>query len=146
MTTTLQLPVECVAIREAEKYAAMATVPNTERAFRSDWKHFEAWCAAENLIAYPADPPTVAVYIAALAGSHKVSTLQRRLTAINYYHRQHGDDRPYGPASMKHAAIASVMRGLKREKGTRADAKAGLDHRPGARHGLPFAGIATRPA
>jgi integrase len=104
----------------------MATVPNTERAFRSDWNHFEAWCRAENLIAYPADPSTVAVYIAALAASHKVSTLQRRLTAINYYHRQHGDDRPYGPASMKHAAIASVMRGLKREKGTRAEAKAAL--------------------
>jgi hypothetical protein len=63
----------------------MATVPNTERAFRSDWNHFEVWCAAGNLIAYPADPSTVAVYIAALAGSHKVSTLQRRLTAINLY-------------------------------------------------------------
>jgi integrase len=104
----------------------MATVPNTERAFTSDWNHFEAWCRAENLIAYPADPSTVAVYIAALAASHKVSTLQRRLTAINYYHRQHGDDKPYGPASMKHAAIASVMRGLKREKGARAEAKAAL--------------------
>jgi hypothetical protein len=50
-----------VAIRDAEKYAAMATVPNTERAFTSDWNHFEAWCRAENLIAYPADPSTVAV-------------------------------------------------------------------------------------
>jgi site-specific recombinase XerD len=115
-----------VAIRDAERYAAMATVPNTERAFRSDWNHFEAWCATENLIAYPANPSTVAVYIASLAGSHKVSTLQRRLTAINYYHRQHGDDRPCGPASMKHATIASVMRGLKREKGTRAEPKAAL--------------------
>jgi integrase len=55
-----------------------------------------------------------------------VSTLQRRLTAINYYHRQHGDGRPFGPASMKHAAIAMVMKGLKREKGTRADAKTAL--------------------
>jgi integrase len=68
----------------------------------------------------------VAVYIAALSATHKVSSLQRRLTAINYYHRHHGDDRPYGPASLKHAAISSVMKGLKREKGTRADAKAPL--------------------
>jgi integrase len=104
----------------------MATSPNTIRAFASDWAHFEAWCAAEGLIAYPADPSTVAVYLANLAGSHKVSTLQRRCTAINYEHRQRGDVRPFGPASMKHAAIARVMKGLKREKGTRALAKAAL--------------------
>jgi site-specific recombinase XerD len=104
----------------------MATTPNTERAFAADWKDFEAWCAGESLIAYPADPSTVALYIASLAGSRKVSTLQRRLTAINDRHRQYGDDRPYGPASMKHAAIAMVMKGLKREKGTRADAKTAL--------------------
>ena len=104
----------------------MSTCPNTERAFRADWNHFEAWCTAEDLIAFPADPSTVAVYIAALSATHKVSSLQRRLTAINYYHRHHGDERPYGPASLKHAAIASVMKGLKREKGTRTDAKAPL--------------------
>jgi site-specific recombinase XerD len=115
-----------VAIRDAEKYAAMAASPNTARTFASDWRHFEAWCAREGLIAYPADPSTVAIYISSLAGTHKVATLQHRLTAINYYHRHHGDDRPYGPASLKHAAIASVMKGLKREKGTRADAKSAL--------------------
>jgi site-specific recombinase XerD len=104
----------------------MASSPNTARAFRTDWDHFQAWCTTEGLISYPADPSTVAVYISSLAGTHKVSTLQRRCTAINYYHRHHGDDRPYGPASMKHAAIAGVMKGLKREKGTRADAKAAL--------------------
>jgi integrase len=58
--------------------------------------------------------------------THKVSTLERRSTAINYQHRQRGDDRPFGPASLKHAAIARVMKGLKREKGTRAGAKAAL--------------------
>jgi site-specific recombinase XerD len=104
----------------------MASSPNTARAFRADWAHFQVWCTTEGLISYPADPSTVAVYISALAGTHKVSTLQRRLTAINYYHRHHGDDRPYGPASLKHAAISSVMKGLKRANGTRPDAKAAL--------------------
>jgi site-specific recombinase XerD len=104
----------------------MSTCPNTERAFRADWNHFAAWCAAEGLAAFPADPSTVAVYIAALSATHKVSSLQRRLTAINYYHRHQGDDRPYGPASLKPGAISSVMKGLKREKGTRAEAKAPL--------------------
>src|SRR5215469_15561317 len=111
-------------IEDAERYAAMATAPNTDRAFRSDWRDFEAWCAAESLIAYPADPSTVALYITALAPSHKVSTLQRRLTAINYHHRQRADKRPYDPGSLKHAAVANVMAGLKREKGVRAEAKA----------------------
>ena len=46
----------------------MAHSPNTARAFSSDWKQFAAWCAAEGLIAYPADPSTVAVYIGSLAG------------------------------------------------------------------------------
>jgi hypothetical protein len=62
----------------------MSTSPNTERAFCADWNHFEAWCVAEGLIAYPADPSTVAVYVASLSATHKVSSLQRRLTAINY--------------------------------------------------------------
>jgi site-specific recombinase XerD len=103
----------------------MATAPNTERAFRSDWKHFEAWCATERLIAYPADPSTVALYITALAGSHKVSTITRRRTAINYYHSQR-NGQSLGPASLKHPAVAKVMKGLSRDKGTRADAKAAL--------------------
>jgi hypothetical protein len=106
----------------------MAAAPNSERAFTSDWNHFGAWCHAENLLAYPAGPSTVAVYIAAFAAIHKVSTLQRRLTAINYYRRQQGDDRPYGPASMKHAAIASVMRGLKREEGHAGGSEGRSDH------------------
>jgi site-specific recombinase XerD len=104
----------------------MSTCPNTERAFRADWNHFAAWCAAEGLIAFPADPSTVAVYIAALSATHKVSSLQRRLTAINYQHKQRGDDRLIGPGSLKHPAIAKVMKGLKREKGTRSEAKAPL--------------------
>jgi integrase len=48
------------------------------------------------------------------------------LTSINWCHRERGDDRLIGPASMRHPAIAKVMKGLKREKGTRADAKAAL--------------------
>ena len=112
-------------VEDAERFAAMGTAPNTDRAFRSDWKHFEAWCATEHLIAYPADPSTVALYIAALAGSYKVSTIIRRRTAINYYHRQR-DGEPLGPASLKHPAVAKVMKGLRRDKGTRADAKAAL--------------------
>jgi site-specific recombinase XerD len=110
----------------AEKFSSMATAFNTDRAFRSDWKDFEKWCRAQRLASYPAEPSSVGLYIAHLAQQgRKISTAQRRLTAINWYHRNR-DGRLYAPASLKYAAVAQVMKGLKRERGIRPDQKEAL--------------------
>jgi integrase len=79
----------------------------------SDWKHFAAWCTGANLCSLPASPAAIGAYIAGHADTLSIATLQRRLAAISVAHRhaEHYLD-------TRHPAISSVMRGLRREKGS----------------------------
>jgi integrase len=61
--------------------------------------------------------------MAALAATAKVSTIVRRLAAIA---KQHRDVGRYSPCSMKYSAICEVLKGIKREKGTRPAFKSAL--------------------
>ncbi len=38
-----------VATRQARKFISQAKAPSTVRAYRSDWRHFEDWCAERKL-------------------------------------------------------------------------------------------------
>jgi integrase len=67
----------------AAAYARAAFAPNTRRAYRADLLHFDAWCRAAGRTPMPVEPTTVADYLAALAGTHRPSTLRRRLAAIS---------------------------------------------------------------
>lgn len=110
----------------ARAFARHATAPNTKRAYRSDWADFCAWCDGRGLPALPASPDTVALYIASRAEvgppdadgqatpGLKVSTLERRLSAINQAHRQTGHE---APASRRDEPLHSVWAGITRTKG-----------------------------
>lgn len=112
------------AARKADQYAAMSTSANTLRAFESDWRDFENFCRGIRVAPYPATPRVIGLYLAQLGGSHKLSTISRRLTAIGWVHRQRGHH--YNPASMRYAEVANVVNGLKRAKGVRPDSKTPL--------------------
>jgi site-specific recombinase XerD len=101
----------------------MATADNTLKAYTADWADFTAWCHEHSLEALPARPETVGLYCAALAETHKVSTITRRLAAIAKQHRNAGLE---SPASMRHSAVHDVIAGIRRERGTRPDAKRAL--------------------
>jgi integrase len=109
------------AVDRARSYAANAKAPATRRAYASDWHHFEAWCSGAGLPSLPAAPETVAVYIAALAETHRPATLSRRMAAIAAAHKAIGQE---SPASMRHGAVASVWRGIRRTHGVAQHAKA----------------------
>ena len=81
---------------------------NTRAAYLSDLAHFEGWGGR-----IPADPETVAAYLAAHADALCVATLNRRLAALAKVHRSHGVTNPTSSELVK-----SVLRGLKRIKGT----------------------------
>ena len=49
----------------------MDLAPNTVRAYRADWAHFEGWCRGQRRRALPASATTVAVYVAELAETRK---------------------------------------------------------------------------
>lgn len=114
LTGTVSIPVDLVAAADrAAGLAEGARAEATRRAYRSDWAQFEGWCRAQGLVALPAVPGTVGLYLAAHADALSVATLTRRLSSIAVAHRLAGYS-----LDTKHAAIRDVMRGLRREKGT----------------------------
>jgi integrase len=104
----------------AGEYVKSARSKNTQRAYRTDRRHFEEWCAIHSRSAIPADLlETVVPYLTAYAPALKVSTLLRRLTAIRVFHRSRGfkldttDER-----------FRVFWQGLRNDRGVRANKKA----------------------
>lgn len=107
---------------KAREYIGCSRSENTLRAYRGDWRHFCAWCEGRGLVAMPAAPETVALYLADHAegeGALSVGTLQRRLASIAVAHQAAGHDDP-----TKGAAVKNVWKGIRRAKGTAPKGKA----------------------
>ena len=109
------------AVKAAEGYASQALSEATLRAYRSDWAQFRDWCLATGLQALPAEPSTVAAYLASMANSHSRATLRRRLVAIGQVHRLSGH-----VWSAAHPAIRNTLRGILRRHGAPARQAAAL--------------------
>ena len=91
-----------------------AKAENTQRAYRTDFTHFTAWCATMGVSALPAAPSTVVLYLAALRNDDKkVSTLTRRISAISQAHQYAGIESP-----CQHAEVRAYMAGARREMGS----------------------------
>src|SRR5438067_1096547 len=90
-------------------YAANSKAANTWRAYQADLRDFSAWCESLNLVALPAMPETVAAYLTELAPLCKVSTIQRRLSAIS---QQHAAARLESPP--RSAVVRLTMQGIRR--------------------------------
>ena len=77
----------------ARGYANRSRAESTWRAYEGDWRQFSAWCAAACLTPLPAEPRTVARFLAVQASPSAdrpdglaPSTLRRRLAAIRLMH------------------------------------------------------------
>ena len=85
----------------------------TRKAYASDFKIFSAWCAAHALIALPAAPETVALFLASQAQAGvAASTLTRRLAAIKCAHEAQGHATPTA-----HKGVTAALKGIRRAKG-----------------------------
>ncbi|MBX9627630.1 MAG: tyrosine-type recombinase/integrase [Gemmataceae bacterium] len=102
--------------RRAGEYLEKSRAANTRRAYRADWRDFEAWCAKYRRPALPAAPGTVAYYLADRSRALKTSTLRRRLATIAEAHRAAGLDPPTAAAEVR-----LVWAGIRRENGSRPD-------------------------
>ena len=107
--------------RRANDYMAAAKAANTTRAYAADWKHFANWCESHGLAALPSSPEVVTLYVSEHAGALKVSTIERRLNAINFRHRQQGFEAP-----TVHPGLRETMKGIRKAHGTRRDGKPAL--------------------
>ena len=75
--------------KSAGDYAKEDASLATQRAYTADWRDFEKWCRRLSLDPIPAEPRTVAAYLAALATmGRNAATIFRRRTAISLIHRR----------------------------------------------------------
>ena len=89
LPAAVQLPAVSLdeALDAAAGYAKGSRSAATWRAYEADWKVFQGWCGAVELVPLPATPHTVALFIAAEAKRGRApSTLGRRLAAIRLMH------------------------------------------------------------
>lgn len=97
-------------------YAAASSAASSQKAMASDFRQFERWCLDHGLSSLPATPETVALHLADKADTLSVATLERRLISITRAHRASGVQH-LSPASLRHPAVGSVMKGIRRIKG-----------------------------
>ena len=124
-------PIDEVGLAEAEKwlydqaraFLRASKAPSTLRAYSSDWAHFVAWCNGRGATSLPAGPETVALYLVALAATHRPSTITRRLTSIAKAHAAAGHP---NPATTDHIVVAETLQGIRRTLGTAQPGKTPL--------------------
>jgi hypothetical protein len=84
------------------------------RAYRSDFRDFEVWCANAGVPSLPATPETAGAYLAYLAtASLNASTIRRRAAAIGFMHTKGGHA---APTASPH--VNRVLSGVCRKLGT----------------------------
>jgi len=118
-------------VERAELYIGAARAPNTVRGYEADWRHFEGWCARHHAPSLPADPRIVALYLTSLiegtrAGDghwverpRRVTTLDRRLSAIRHFHRSAGYE-----LDASAPVLRDTWRGIRRTHGVAPRGKA----------------------
>lgn len=101
-------------------YLKAEKADSTRRAYGSDFADFTQWCEGAGLCKLPAEPLTVARYLAALADRRlKASSIRRHCAAISYFHRMAGHPTP----TLAHG-VSAVMKGIRRTIGTAPNRKA----------------------
>lgn len=99
------------ALQAARRYSQRSRADSTWRAYRNDWRQFEAWCQTVALQSLPADPDTVAMFVASQAADGlNPSTLNRRLAAIRLVHLGAGHASPHNALK-----VVEIMRGIRRD-------------------------------
>jgi integrase len=101
-------------------FIAAAKASSTRRAYQSDWDDFQAWCARHARSALPAQPSTVALYLADLASTHRPATLSRRLSSIGLAHRIAALP---SPASAQFPVVGETLKGIRRALGVAQSGK-----------------------
>ena len=92
-------PAAAPALRAADQGVADALESvlsdNTQRVYQTQWRLFADWCDEMSLRALPAEPLTVARYLAARAGSGaSIATLRLATSAITKVHEWAGHESP----------------------------------------------------
>jgi site-specific recombinase XerD len=86
---------------------------NTIRAYKSDFKDFELFCANNGFKSLPTEAKIISLYLTYLSTKEvKISTLKRRLVSLGVIHKLKGFY-----LDTKHPSIVENLMGIKRRKG-----------------------------
>lgn len=107
------------SVDQMREFIRASKADSTLRGYRTDWRHFCAWCDVHGVQALPASPETVALYAAECAGSLKPGSIQRRLNAIAEAHKASALDSPTSSG-----IVRNTVKGIRRMLGTAAAQKA----------------------
>lgn len=107
--------------RKADVYAAHSEAENTRRSHDSQWRTFAAWCEAHGLQALPAEPMTLALYLAARADTVLTSSLYAAVGAVKAKHKAAGT-----PFDDKDPEFLRIWNGIRRTRRHRSRGKAAL--------------------
>ena len=107
------------SLQHVRDFIRASKAASTLRGYKSDWRHFCAWCEERGFCPLPASPEAVASYIAEFAGKLKVGTIQRRLNAIAEAHKALGLESPTSSGMVR-----NTLKGIKRTMGTATVQKA----------------------
>src|SRR5262245_19681331 len=105
-------PVKLPALARKERMQQQARASKAERtwaAYGSDWRIWEAWAAANDAAALPADPVRVAEFLSDMTATRRLSTVRRYLASISVTHTLKGER-----FERKHPAIKTILRGATR--------------------------------
>ena len=97
---------------QARRLARASRSESTWRSYDSALRHFQTWCSEHHLNALPAEPLTVASYLAAIESSHSPSTIWRATRSTQRESSLAGYETPTADAGVK-----SVGGGIRRRKG-----------------------------
>jgi len=109
------------ALAAARTYAERSLTESTRRGYARDLSAFRTWCQARGVAALPAEPQTLAAYLADLALTDRPATIGRKLAAIAAAHRDAGLESP-----TEHGMAKRTLAGIRREKGTAPHQKSAL--------------------
>jgi integrase len=108
---------------DARAAAEASRAPLSERAYAADWRDFCAFAARIGRERLPAEPETVALYVA--RRGRRPATIARKLAAIAVFHRAAGAASP-----TEHDVVRAVVRGLRRQLGVAQPQKTALELEP----------------
>lgn len=87
---------------------------NTQKAYGNAWQQFEGWCKSHGLLALPAQPKVVMIYIANLARQgRKVSTIKQAVAVIS---KAHSVAFPDETSPCSHKKIREALKELRRDR------------------------------
>jgi integrase len=112
ITTVLGGAIAPAVLDRAREFSDAAKAPATRRAYRSDMRDFQAFCARHAAKCLPADPQTVALYATHLTDRAKLATIRRRMAAISQAHLEHGLESP-----TRHPMVRRILQGIARTIG-----------------------------